>query len=210
MQKRRVLSLILAVLLFLTTSPMDVRAAGGGAWEWENENNYEGWSHNNQIDATCVADGWYRRLETLVNRFNIEHMQGGNQLYYGEKNQHGGEGNVGIWGEFPESGLVPVAAKDGFMGISADKDGLHITPNLPSSDMTTLSLSNIDYWGMKLNISVSATSVRIYAVENNSPYTDWSVNGTAVSGSFDIIVPIQAGESVTLSRATNTYDLSME
>lgn len=30
MQKRRVLSLILAVLLFLTTSPMDVRAAGGG------------------------------------------------------------------------------------------------------------------------------------------------------------------------------------
>ena len=137
-------------------------------------------------------------------------MQGGNQLYYGEKNQHGGEGNVGIWGEFPESGLVPVAAKDGFMGISADKDGLHITPNLPSSDMTTLSLSNIDYWGMKLNISVSATSVRIYAVENNSPYTDWSVNGTAVSGSFDIIVPIQAGESVTLSRATNTYDLSME
>lgn len=59
MQKRRVLSLILAVLLFLTTSPMDVRAAGGGAWEWENENNYEGWSHNNQIDATCVADGWY-------------------------------------------------------------------------------------------------------------------------------------------------------
>lgn len=42
MQKRRVLSLILAVLLFLTTSPMDVRAAGGGAWEWENENNYEG------------------------------------------------------------------------------------------------------------------------------------------------------------------------
>lgn len=155
------------------------------------------------------ADNAYRRLETLVNRFNIEHMQGGNQLYYGEKNQHGGEGNVGIWGEFPESGLVPVAAKDGFMGISADKDGLHITPNLPSSDMTTLSLSNIDYWGMKLNISVSATSVRIYAVENNSPYTDWSVNGTAVSGSFDIIVPIQAGESVTLSRATNTYDLSM-
>ena len=159
---------------------------------------------------TYGADNAYRRLETLVNRFNIEHMQGGNQLYYGEKNQHGGEGNVGIWGEFPESGLVPVAAKDGFMGISADKDGLHITPNLPSSDMTTLSLSNIDYWGMKLNISVSATSVRIYAVENNSPYTDWSVNGTAVSGSFDIIVPIQAGESVTLSRATNTYDLSME
>lgn len=129
-------------------------------------------------------------------------------MYYGEKNQHDGEGNVGLSGEFPESGLVPVAAKDGSMGISADKDGLHIAPDLPSSDMTTLSLSNIDYWGMKLNISVSATSVRIYAAENNSPYTDWSVNGTAVSGAFDIIVPIQTGESVTLSRATNTYDLS--
>lgn len=71
---------------------------------------------------TYSADNAYSRLETLVNRFNIE------LLYYGEKNQHGGEGNVGLWGEFPESGLVPVAAKDGFMGIHADKDGLHITP----------------------------------------------------------------------------------
>lgn len=59
MQKRRVLSLILAFLLFFTTSPVHVEAVGGIVWEWESENNYEGWNHNSQIDATCVADGWY-------------------------------------------------------------------------------------------------------------------------------------------------------
>lgn len=34
---------------------------------------------------TYGADNAYSRLETLVNRFNIEHLQGGNLLYYGEK-----------------------------------------------------------------------------------------------------------------------------
>ncbi len=157
---------------------------------------------------TYGADNAYSRLEALVNRFNIEHLQGGNLLYYGEKNQHGGEGNVGIWGEFPESGLVPVAAKDGFMGIHADKDGLHVTPKFPSSGMTSLTLNTVDYWGMKLEITASNSSVQIRALENNSPYTDWYINGTAVSGLFNIVVPIETGGTVTLARTTNTYDLS--
>lgn len=158
---------------------------------------------------TYGANDAYARLETLTNRFNVEHLQGGNPLYYGEKNQHGGEGNVGIWGEFPESGLVPVAVKDGFMGIDADKNGLHISPNFPSSGMSSLTLNAVDYWGMKLVITASNQSVRVRSVENNSPYTDWQLNGSPVSGLFDITVPIAQGETVTLARTTNTYNLSV-
>lgn len=153
---------------------------------------------------TYGADDAYDRLQTLVKRFNIDHLQGGNLLYNGEKNQHGGEGNVGIWGEFPESGLVPVAIKDGFMGIRADLDGLHVSPNFPSAGMTSLTLDAVDYWGMKLEITASNSAVRMKALENNSPYADWTINGTTVSGLFDVTVPIDAGGTVTLSRLTNS------
>ena len=157
---------------------------------------------------TSGADDAYARLTTLVNRFNMEHMQGGNPLYYGEKNQHGSEGNVGLWGEFPESGLVPVVAKDGFMGISADSGGLHVAPNFPATGMTSLTLDSVDYWGMKLKITASNSSVRIQALENNSPYTDWRINGAAAVGRFDITVPISSGGTVTLARGTSVYSLA--
>ena len=157
---------------------------------------------------TYGADNAYDRLGTIVDRFRVDHLQGGNPLYYGEKNQHGGEGNVGLWGEFPESGLVPVAVKDGFMGISADMNGLHVTPNLPSSGMTSMSLDAVDYWGMKLKITASNSSVTIQALENNSTYTDWNINGTAVSGLFSMTIPITEGGTVTLARTNNTYDLN--
>lgn len=94
------------------------------------------------------------------------------------------------------------------MGIHADKDGLHVTPKFPSSGMTSLTLNTVDYWGMKLEITASNSSVQIRALENNSPYTDWYINGTAVSGLFNIVVPIETGGTVTLARTTNTYDLS--
>ncbi|HEY0827821.1 MAG TPA: discoidin domain-containing protein, partial [Bacilli bacterium] len=154
------------------------------------------------------ADDAYSRLQAMVNRFNLDHLSGGNPLYYGETNQFHGEGLVGTWGDFPESGLVPVAVKNGFMGISADKDGLHVKPNFPSSGMTSLTLNYMTYWGMKLKITASNSSVRIQALENNSPYTDWKINGTAVSGLFDQTISISSGGTVTLARTTTTYDLS--
>ncbi|GGD56266.1 discoidin domain-containing protein [Paenibacillus nasutitermitis] len=154
------------------------------------------------------ANDAYTRLQAMVNRFNLDHLSGGNPLYYGETGQHYTEGLVGTWGDFPESGLVPVALKNGFMGITADKDGLHMKPNLPSSGMTSLTLNAMYYWDMKLKITVTNTSVRIQALDNNSPYTDWKVNGTAVSGLFDETVTIAAGGTVTLERTTKTYNLN--
>ncbi len=37
----------------------------------------------------------------------------------------------GLIGEFPESGLVPTAYLYGFLGVSAEHDGLHIAPKSP-------------------------------------------------------------------------------
>ncbi len=159
---------------------------------------------------TYGADNAYARLDQLVTRFNQEHMQGGNPLIDGNKNQHPTEGNVGVWGEFPESGLVPVAAVNGFMGISADSKGLHIAPQMPSTGMTSLTLDDVDFWNMHLRITTTNTSVRIQALANNSPYSDWRINGQPVSGLFDVTVDIAAGGTVTLARASHVVRLDGE
>jgi len=153
------------------------------------------------------ADDAYARLDTILTRFlEPDHMSGGNPLYRGEVNQHGSEGNVGVWGEFPESGVFPTVALYGFMGVRMDKDGLHVTPNLPAA-LTSLAIDRFDYWGMNLSIDVTATSVRIRAVANGSAYS-WTINGTPVSGTFDSMVPIAPGQTVTLQRSpNNAFDL---
>ncbi len=145
----------------------------------------------------------YERLQLLVDAFNEnEHLQGKKVMYDGSINQYGGEGSVGIWGDFPESGLVPQAAKDGFMGINADKDGLKVTPNMPT-EIPELSLDGIDYWGLGLRVTASNTSVTIEATKNTSKY-DWAVNGKKVSkdanGLFSVKVDIAKGDTVLLSR----------
>lgn len=154
---------------------------------------------------TGNTDRAYERLQSLVNAFNEDqHLQGNNIMNDGSKNQHFGEGSVGIWGEFPESGLVPVAVKDGFMGISADKDGLKISPNLPGS-IPEISLDGIDYWGLGLKVTVSDTLVTIEARENTGDY-NWAVNGERVTGDenglFTASVDINKGDTVTLSIAS--------
>lgn len=75
--------------------------------------------------------------------------------------------------------------------------------------MTYLTLNAVDYWGMKLEITASNNSVQIRALENSRPYTGWHINGNSVCGLFNVVVPIEAGGTVTLARATDTYDLSL-
>ncbi len=152
------------------------------------------------------ADNSYERLKEIIDRYSIEHLQGGT-LFTGEVNQHFTPGLVGCWGEFPENGLVPVAAKNGFMGIKADVEGLHITPDMPSKGLTSLTVNRMNYWGMHLDVTTTSDSVRIKAVKNDSKFTDWVVNGEKVEGLFDITVDISKGETVSLYRASNKYDL---
>lgn len=146
------------------------------------------------------ANNAYGRFSEIIDRYALDHLSGGKTLYNGETVQHTYAGSVGTWGEFPESALVPVALLRGFMGIKMDKDGLQIKPNMPSSGLTQAGVTNFRYWDMNLKLTVSNSSVRLQALENESPYTDWEVNGTAVSGLFDITISLSPGGSVTLTR----------
>jgi len=157
------------------------------------------------------GDNAYARLEEIINRFNIEHLQGGT-LATGETHQHYESGLVGCWGEFPENGLVATSVKNGIMGIDADMSGLHVTPDMPS-DLSDLTLNQVNFRDMSLDITTTATSVRIKARENNNRYTDWVINGKKVSGLFDVTVDISDGETVSLYRdaeAYKTYTLTFD
>ncbi len=151
------------------------------------------------------ADNSYDRLKEIINRYNIEHLQGG-ELATGEPHQHFTSGLVGCWGEFPENGLVPVAAKNGFMGISADMVGLNITPDMPSG-LSSLSVNRMNFRDMHLDITTTETSVRIKATKNDNQYDDWYINGQKVEGLFDVTVDIEKGETVSLYRASDKYEL---
>jgi len=149
------------------------------------------------------GDNAYARLKEVVDRFNMEHLQGGT-LITGDLNQHFTSGLVGCWGEFPENGLVAVSVKNGIMGIDADMDGLNVTPAMPS-DLSDLTLNQVNFRDMLLDITTTATSVRIKARENNNKYTDWVINGERVSGLFDVTVDISEGETVSLYRDAEAY-----
>lgn len=151
------------------------------------------------------ADNSYDRLKEIIDRYNVEHLQGGT-LSTGEVNQHHTSGLVGCWGEFPENGLVPVAAKNGFMGVSADINGLNITPDMPQ-DLSSLTVNRVNFRSMHLDITTTSNSVRIKATKNDNTYDDWFINGEKVEGLFDVTVEIEKGETVSLYRASDKYEL---
>ena len=90
------------------------------------------------------------------------------------------------------------------MGISADKDGLKISPNMPE-DIPQMSMDGIDYWGLGLKITISGTSVMIEAQQNTGDY-EWAINGEKVAvdenGLFSVTIDIDNGDEVLLSRLT--------
>ncbi len=79
------------------------------------------------------ADNAWSAFRRVLARFaEPDHLVGGNPMLHGAINNHGGPpGSVGVWGEFPESGLAPCAFLYAFVGVRADLAGLHIRPNLP-------------------------------------------------------------------------------
>ena len=59
-KKKRIFSIVLALSLLLTSTPvLQVHATDATSWEWDNAGVSEGWSHCDQIDAVSVANGWY-------------------------------------------------------------------------------------------------------------------------------------------------------
>ncbi len=124
----------------------------GGALLWTAY--YEIMSRVNHLGA----DNAWHRFKQILERYNKpDKLVGGNPMYYGEIDNRGdgvyGPGSVGLWGEFPESGLAPCAFLYGFVGVRADHAGLYIKPNLPT-ELQYAGVENLVYCGKRMKITV--------------------------------------------------------
>jgi hypothetical protein len=98
-------------------------------------------------------DAWKRYGEILDRYAMPDHLVGGNPLYRGEVNNHSGDlGSVGLWGDFPESGLAPCAFLYAFLGLRADSSGLYMQPRLPSG-LSFAGVEGLSYRGRTLAIT---------------------------------------------------------
>ena len=110
-----------------------------------------------------VDNAWDRFTAILDRYAEPDHLSGGNPLYLGESTQGGPGGTagaVGVEGEFPESGLVPVSFLYAFLGIDADIDGLKIRPNLPNA-LNYAGVRHLKYRGKLYDVRVTNSSVEI-------------------------------------------------
>ncbi|MCY1047372.1 hypothetical protein OV208_39100 [Corallococcus sp. bb12-1] len=92
------------------------------------------------------------------------------QNSFGELN-----GEVGVNGEFSESGLAVLPLLYGFMGVSADLQGLHVAPELPTA-LISASTAGVDYRGSSRTIRVS----RGQLVEHQSEVIEATNVGTSL------------------------------
>lgn len=120
------------------------------------------------------ADNAWKRLTEILGRYSRpDHLSGGSPLYYGEITQGGPggtAGSVGVEGEFPESGLVPVSFFYAFLGIDADIHGMTIRPNLPSA-LKFAGVRNVRFAGKMYDIRITNTSVEVHCTSKGFEHT---------------------------------------
>lgn len=115
------------------------------------------WTAYYEIMARALwlgADDAWARFGKILGRFaEPDHLVGGNPLYRGEINNHGGPpGSVGVWGEFPESGITPAAFLYAFVGVDADLRGLHVRPRLPKG-LQFAGVDGLVFHGQRLKVT---------------------------------------------------------
>lgn len=100
------------------------------------------------------ADDAWARYRDILSRFaEPDHLVGGNPMYRGERNNHGGPpGNVGLWGEFPESGIAPCAFLYAFVGVEADTTGLSFHPRVPTG-LEYVGVEGLSWRGQRLKVT---------------------------------------------------------
>lgn len=94
------------------------------------------------------------RLQAIVDEFAID------QLRRDPTAPGSAPWQLGIIGEFPESGLVPCFIPYGFAGLSAELPGLRVFPRLPS-DWSFLTVREVRFAGTLLTITVRHESVEV-------------------------------------------------
>ncbi|XID96143.1 discoidin domain-containing protein [Paenibacillaceae bacterium WGS1546] len=115
------------------------------------------------------ADSAFARMERIIDEFRQD------ELRRDPENNVGAPWTIGIIGEYPESGIVPLVMGEGFLGMNAKPDGLHIRPNLPAA-LDSAGLREVVYAGQTYHIRGSRSAS--------------AASATALSdGSIEVVVP---------------------
>lgn len=101
-----------------------------------------------------------QRLEVIVAEFRKD------QLRRDPTRPGSGPWQFGIIGEFPESGLVPAFVAYGFGGLRADRQGLHIEPQLPAT-WTELTIRDVNWGGARLDLTLSREDVLVSSAQDS-------------------------------------------
>ncbi|QNK57194.1 S-layer homology domain-containing protein [Paenibacillus sp. PAMC21692] len=123
-----------------------------------------------RLKTSGGADSAFARMEKILEEFHQD------ELRRDPINPVGGPWVFGIVGEYSESGIVPMVMLEGFLGVEARSDGLHIKPNLPA-ELDNMGLKEVLYAG------------QLYQIEGNRNATQPTVKKQS-DGSIKIIVPI--------------------
>jgi hypothetical protein len=147
--------------------------------------------------ASMGADNAFDRFQTILDEFQKDELRRtlSESLNY----------VAGTINDFPESGLVPTVMIHGFLGLSANNDGLHIAPKIPTSLMS-IGVNEISYNGSKYKITAnkSITTATITNVGTDS-YEVVVPNGQEVVVSGGSIVSTIAGYPSVWASASTTY-----
>lgn len=119
---------------------------------------------------------------------------------------------LGVIGEFPESGLVPVTYLRGFMGVNAMADGLYILPNLPE-EYADMGARQVSYGGKTYDIRiVRDQSITMQSTDDHTSEFTLVFSDFAGKGSYTATVTDASGKTETIAarkRADGTFAVDL-
>ncbi len=100
------------------------------------------------------TDDAFKRFDVIMDEFHKDSLRRNQYMLFTQNGAQGmGEYVEGVIGEFPESGLVPLAYLHGFLGVNTGARGLEIRPNLPQG-MEFAGVREYRYGGRSYSIQV--------------------------------------------------------
>ena len=134
-------------------------------------------------------DDAFARFSAIIDEFAIDQLRR-DPAAPGSTNWQ-----LGVLGEFPESGLVPGIMLYGFAGIQPDLDGLHVRPRLPSA-LTSITVRRVNWAGALLDLHVTSTDVLVTS-DGASTRTVY-VDAGAIAPGASLLVALDNDGQVTL------------
>lgn len=137
-------------------------------------------------------DNALARLDAILDEFKVDQLRRDPNVW-----------QLGIIGEFPESGLVPCFLVYGFAGLDPAPEGLHIRPRLPSS-WEHLTVRQVCWGGCELTVTVRPRRIEIAnaATSPGAVYVGGSRLPPGGEGAFPI--EPEGGVLVTLGSSAGT------